>query len=236
MRLKTSSRLSQILYKGMSRVPVMPFSGPYLLAISKEKRFVWFQVPKVATRTIHNHLKKNSVRLEKDRPGFLYYSPALYNRYLKFAFLRNPWDRLVSCWTDKVVNVNYFKFSDAELERMQRFENFVDFVERQEIETCDRHLRLQAKLVDLANIDFLGRLENFEEDFSHICQRLDLDPGLIERRNASAGRKSYQDYYDRPLRDKVADIYRRDVQTFGYRFSATRSVAAIVFLLQFCVV
>jgi Sulfotransferase family len=207
----------------MSRIRLMPFSGPYLLAISNEKRFVWFQVPKVGTRTIHGYLKKSSVRLEGDRPGFLYYSPNLYTGYLKFAFSRNPWDRLVSCWSDKVVNLNYFKFPDAELEKMRRFENFVEFVERQNIETCDRHLRLQSKLIDLVNVDYLGRLETFDDDFSYICRRLKLEPKTIERKNVSAQRRSYQEYYDRPLRDKVEGIYRKDIQTFGYKFSETRS-------------
>ncbi len=213
-----SSKLLRFPYQALNRLPLVPFSGPYLLAVSSEKRFVWFQVPKVGTRTIHNYFRSVPVTLDEDRPGFVYFSPHRYRHYFKFAFVRNPWDRLVSCWTDKVTKLNYFKFPEADLQKLQRFDAFVEFVGGLDVTTCDRHLRLQSRLIDLGQIDHLGRMETFEEDFRCVCRRLNIQQHPIETRNAS-GKRPYETYYNDDLHKKVARIYAQDIQIFGYRFA-----------------
>ena len=139
--------------------------------------------------------------------------------YFKFAFVRNPWDRLVSCWLDKVIGYNYFGFSAEKLSEMQRFENFVDFVGQQDIDSCDGHIRTQSKLIDLNNIDYIGRIENFNEHLSAVIQIIGLDSVVIGRKNANLNRGSYEQYYDDKLARQVAEIYRMDISIFKYDFA-----------------
>ena len=223
-RLNTFGKISQAFYRAMGRIPVVPFSGPYNLTISHERKFVWFRVAKVGTRTILDYFKKNSIPLDVARAGFLYYSPELYEDHFKFAFVRNPWDRLVSCWTDKVVNLNYFKFAESELATMRRFDSFVEYVSRLDLETCDRHLRLQCRLIDLNHLDFLGRMETFEQDFRKVCIRLKFPQQPIPSRNVSR-KRPFQEYYNDSLRVRVEEIYARDIQTFGYSFGPSDGAA-----------
>src|SRR5262245_19376649 len=109
-RLSRMSRVLQGLYRGMSRVRIIPSAGPYNLTVSHERKFVWFRVAKVGTRTILNHFLDRGVRLDAEHASDVHYPPRAYADYFKFAFVRNPWDRLVSCWADKVVASNLFGF------------------------------------------------------------------------------------------------------------------------------
>jgi hypothetical protein len=154
-----------------------------------------------------------------ERAGRIHYPVRLYADYFKFAFVRNPWSRLVSCWQNKVVDSNVeFNFGAAELKRMQDFEAFVDFVASLDINKCNSHLRLQTVLIDLNNIDYLGRMETFGDDVNHIFRILGLNEKQVVPKNVTSNSKPYQDYYSQDLAAKVAQIYRKDIQMFGYRF------------------
>jgi hypothetical protein len=147
-----------------------------------------------------------------------YYPVNKYKNYFKFAFIRNPWDRFVSAWHQKVVENNLFNFSEDMLPKMRVFENFVDFViENTNVEICDPHLRLQSRLIDLNNIDYLGRFEKFNENLEEVMKVLDINAD-IEKKNASVGRKSYREYYTNSTRDKIAKIYRKDISLFNYDY------------------
>lgn len=216
--LALKSRVFQKYYRGVNRIPYMPSQYNYNITVCKNHKFLWYRVAKVCTRTILHHFKEKDVCLDAEHPSFIHYSPRNFDGYFKFAFVRNPWDRLVSCWFNKVIRMNYFHFNKPKLEKMKCFSNFVHFVSKLDIENCDRHLCLQSRLIDLNNIDFLGRFENFKEDFLYVCQRLDIPAGPVKERNVSAGKKKYSEYYDDVLIEKVSQIYQKDIQLFGYYF------------------
>ena len=217
-RLYKTSKLEQKLYKVVHKIPLMPSAGRYNLTLCHEKKFIWFRVAKVGSRTILNHLLDNGVHLDVEHGRKLRYPVNHFHDYFKFAFVRNPWDRLVSCWNNKVIDSNLFRFDEAELEKMRNFENFVGYVGSINVDTCNRHLRSQNSVIDLNNIDYLGRMETFADDLQYIFQRLELDTTAIKSRNVTSDRKPYQQYYSSELAEQVARIYRKDVQIFGYRF------------------
>ena len=217
--LDRRSRIVQYVLAKVAEVPMLPSANRYDLTISHERKFVWFRVAKVGTRTILNHFERIALPLDAPRANLVHYSPRLYADYFKFAFVRNPWDRLVSCWVDKVV-VNkgrLFGFNEAQSSEMLTFGNFVEFVSTLNVKDCDRHLRLQCEVVDLNNIDYLGHRETFEGDFREICGRLEIPCEEIESRNVFS-RKDYHEYFTDELRERVRTIYRRDIQIFGYEY------------------
>lgn len=218
-RLDKSSKAAQRIYKLINRVPFIPSANRYKLTISRERKFIWFRVPKAGSSTILGHLRESEVFLDMERAGRIHYPVKLYADYFKFAFVRNPWSRLVSCWKNKVVDSNKeFRFEPDELERMRIFEDFVDYVATLDIYKCNSHLRLQTALIDLNNIDYLGRMETFGNDVNYIFRKIGLREKEVVPRNVSSDSKPYQDYYSRKTAEKVAQIYRKDIQIFGYRF------------------
>lgn len=188
------------------------------MTICHKRKFIWFRVAKVATRTILNHLKESDVFLDVEHPFQLHYPVNAYDNYFKFAFVRNPWDRLASCWRDKVIKQNHFQFAQSELEKMKSFKNFVNYVYDQDVGNCDVHIRSQSELIDLNKIDYLGRIETFNKDAGVIFHKLGLPEKEISRWNVTSQKMPYQEYYDEQLAEKVSHIYQRDIQIFGYHY------------------
>lgn len=197
---------------------LLPSDNAYNLTVSHERRFLWFRVAKVATRTILNHLRENCGPLDMDHAMSVHYPINICRDYFKFGFVRNPWERLVSCWQNKVIDTNYFRFDEANRQRLRDFKNFVEYVRDLDVETCDHHLRLQRKLIDLNQVEFLGRLEAFDEDFSHVCEVLGIPAWQGQQRNKSARSGDLHEYYTPDLIEAVADIYRKDIQLLNYTF------------------
>ncbi len=219
-----SSKLSlpSLLYQKSShfftKMSFYPSNVRYALTISQEKKFIFFRVAKVGTRTILHLFKNANVELTAAHPYDCHYPVNKYKEYFKFAFVRNPWDRLVSCWLNKVVRSNLYHFSAEMLPRMQEFENFVDYVvENMDLECGDLHLRFQSKLIDFNHIDYLGRFENFTADLEEVLDILGIE-GVIEKKGASPGRKGYREYYTDSTKDKVYKLYKRDIKIFNYEF------------------
>lgn len=185
----------------------------YNITASAKNQFVWFRVAKVGTRTIYQILKEHNIPISKD--GYaLAYTPHEYENYFKFAFCRNPWARVVSCYFNKVVTKNYAAFAEC---YDKNFEYFVDFIERINLVTADPHIRLQTKLIPLDQIDFLGSLENFEEDLTYVLSIIGLENVTIPKVNVT-NHTHYSKYYTKRTANIIARKYKDDIAAFGYSF------------------
>ncbi len=217
--LAIESKISQLFYRVASEFPFLPSTNRYSITISHQNRFVWFRIPKVATNTIHEHLKMQKVYLDAEYAFLMNYPPKLYKKYFKFGFIRNPWDRLVSCWLNKVVLYNHFRFDQKTHQKFQQcFKSFVSFVSNIDIHNCDGHLKMQCSSIDLNEIDFIGRIENFNDDFLQICKQIGIEGRNVEVKNKTTEREDYKKYYDDDLKDRVFKIYEKDIRLFGYDF------------------
>ena len=195
----------------------------YNLTISHAYRFVWFRVAKVGTRTILGHLKASGIPLDVEHGMWMSYEPQAFADYFKFAFVRDPFARLVSCWSNKVRDENYFGFSRAALQQMQDFSEFLRWVEQQDLEGGDHHLRKQQRLIDLNQIDLLGRSERFDDDFYRVCETLGIACPQIARENASSAAADVESLRQRYI-DRVYRLYEIDFELFGYwKVTGTRS-------------
>jgi chondroitin 4-sulfotransferase 11 len=134
--------------------------------------------------------------------------------YFVFAFVRNPFDRLVS------------EYHFLRLQRSMPFADFVMHVVRMVFErekTQDWFSFHFLPQVDFLTIDgkiacdFLGRFESLERDYRTLCERLQVDYRPLATHKKSV-RSAYRDYYDASSRAVVDTYYRRDLEAFGYSF------------------
>lgn len=218
-KLTRESRVQQNKWKRfLERHENIPAFYPYNLTICNSPKFIWFRNAKAGTRSILNIFDKMNLNLTADHALQCYYSPQYYKDYFKFAFVRNPYDRLVSGWHNKIIDKNFLGFENERWEDMKHFDRFVDYVSGLDLDTCNNHFRRQCHVIDLNEVNYIGRLENFEADLSEIFKMLGLPKVEIPHKNKSVNRQSYQEYYTASTRQKVERMYRKDLQLFGYSF------------------
>jgi hypothetical protein len=87
----------------------------------------------------------------------------------------------------------------------------------------DTSIELQSDyVVDLHGkvlVDFVGRYESLEQDFTEACRRIGVaPPTLLHKRQATDRKKDYRSYYSDELAEMVAQRFEPDIRIFGYSF------------------
>ena len=207
------------------------------MIISHQHRFVFAAIPKTGTHSVRQALREHlsaddleqvglfvnkrfpfdelaaikhgHITLEQIRP---FLGEQAFADYFKFAFVRNPFDRFVSYCAFMTRADGAFLKNPRQVMRYILFQarplQHVLFQPQQTFVT-DAECRLLA--------DRIGRVEDMQASYDAICERIGIPAASLGQVNSSR-RGSYQDYYDQALIDGVAELYRRDLELFGYGF------------------
>jgi hypothetical protein len=142
----------------------------------------------------------------------------VFDGFHKFAFVRNPWDHLVSLY--------HFMLSDPEIPRhaevraLPGFDAFVRWAindpapfpkgitKHQTDMLTDRDGTLLA--------DFVGYYESLREDFDRVCRHLGIEAPLPHLNRSQ--HRDYRTYYDDHTRALVEEHFGSDIDLFGYTF------------------
>ena len=166
-----------------------------------DKRFPWPDLAAIR----HGHLS-----LQQVRP---YLGEAAFGGYLKFAFVRNPFDRFVSYCAFMVRGGDEFQQRPQDVMRHFLF-----------AQPPEQHILFQPQsslLVDddgeTLLTDVVGRVEDMQASYDAICARLGIPSRPLDRVNGTT-RGDYRRYYDAELAEAVAVRYAQDLALFGYTF------------------
>lgn len=140
-----------------------------------------------------------------------------FNQYFKFSFVRNPWARLVSEYRYRKYSEKY-SFTEFVLRGLPKKNLFTDAY-RHIIPQCEYLQNSDGEFI----VDFIGKFENLQSDFDRVCKKLDITKSTLPHRNSSENKhastkKHFTEYYDNQTRDIVAELYRKDIDLFGYEF------------------
>ena len=212
--------------------------------ISHKHKYIYLYIPKVACTTIRELLARHEGikyvpnwtmygnRVATTKFNYIKYKGGnKYKDYFKFSFVRNPWDRLVSCYADKVVGVrdrpNSFWVRNGNfkpfIHRYKRpfskmsFDTFANLVIITPDKNSDGHFRSQYTFFENINLDFIGRFENLNADLDNVKRQLgiDLKHGHLWK---SKRKRNYCDYYTPELAYLIGKRYEEDIEKFNYRF------------------
>ncbi len=153
---------------------------------------------------------------------YLGHLAAEHQNFFKFSFVRNPFDRLVSGYRNKI-----FSRPDREefgmIPTNITFAEFVaEVVKRPDCLTNGHFQSQYAKLYQHGEllVDFLGRFENLAEDWLTIANRFEFDTQLPHKQKSTQKMgvyKDYRAYYTEELVHLVYNRFRADVEVFGYQ-------------------
>lgn len=188
------------------------------------KQALFIHVPKTAGKSVSEGLLH--IRSVGHNPASWYQavSAKKYARYFKFAFVRNPWDRLVSAYEYLLEEGSATSNKDTEwAEFIKSFGSFDDFVCQWVNErNIYRRTVLTPQFEFLVDnfgglsVDYLGRFETLEEDYQCLAEKIGgCDP--LPHKNASS-RKDFRSYYSAQAIDIVARVYAEDIRLFGYDY------------------
>lgn len=184
-------------------------------------RCIFIHIPKTAGSSIADALF-GAVSRHIPYTEYLRASPRKFRAYFKFAFVRNPWDRLVSTWfflKKGGMNEADRVWSEAHLAPYADFDSFVRHgLGRPEVQAW-AHFRPQADFIlapdGTVMVDFVGRYEQLSGDFAIVARRLGVN-AVLPAHNAS-NHAHFASYFTAESAAIVAQIYARDAYAFGYQ-------------------
>jgi len=132
---------------------------------------------------------------------------AIWDEYFKFCVERNPWDKVVSYYLWKTHGQG------------RSLPPFRDYVLRK-----SHRLPADGKLYFDGGqplVDKVYEFRDLDSMLADLRRRLGIpieSPLPAEKTGIKSDRKHYQDYYDPDTRDKVAELFAREIRLMGYTF------------------
>jgi hypothetical protein len=221
--------------------------GPEVSVLLERYAAIYIEIPKVACTSLKvafaqllgidldgsggdpHQASFPSIAYSRDAHG------PLFQDLFAFAFVRNPWDRLVSCYRDKISGEvdGYTHFTirpgvadclaDFEIFTAgMSFEAFVTAVASIPDSEAEAHFRSQYTFVtngagELA-LNFIGQYESLLIDLDHVRECIGLPDLNLPRLQAASRRVNYRDYYTTYTRRVVAERFQGDIELFKYKF------------------
>ena len=198
------SSIERVLYPPLSRksLAISAMSDTNLFAGWNEEHKFWMH---------HATMQQINDLYEKD-----------VSEYLKFSFVRNPYERAVSDWKFLRGNSNkrwrsktFLKYlnCDGHFKRMLSGEKNkstrIDHIHRQ----CDFLYDKNGNLL----VDFIGKFENLQTDFDIICDKIGVSRQELPHEKKTK-HMHYTEYYNNETKQLVEKKYAKDIEYFGYEF------------------
>jgi len=194
------------------------------MPISQAHKVIFIHVPKNAGTSITDAFQMSDF-------GHHYYNyyvekyPAQWSAYQKFAIIRNPWDRFVSCyeyarmqesyWHSVTGKARYNVHPDYETLKDLSFKETVDLFFSGSIKLKHQGWSLQHDYIinNAGNIcvDFLIQYDNVNHE---IKSRFGVELPVVNK----SKRLEYKSYYTHDLVEKIAEIYQKDIKKFNFKY------------------
>jgi tetratricopeptide (TPR) repeat protein len=200
---------------------------------SPNLKLLYFEIPKNASSTIKTILfsVENQYKYDPRYTKYMWYKkwqkrfPQMIVNwqeittlpYLKFAFIRNPYERIFSGYLNTAWQFSYQNTS---------FERFVDSLAERIQTPCEdlfnNHYKPFSYFVPKAGanflVDFIGKVENCEKDLKTIFYACGLKSSFKIPKINKTKKQDYRSYYTTKAKLKIFQIYEEDIELGKYLF------------------
>lgn len=218
----------------------------YLCNIGSSRAFLYFEIPKAGCSSIKRTLQLLELP-SRTVPPFDVHNKALSPlkgalssglsfpeifqspRLFRFALVRNPYCRALSCYLDKIVaNAAERQWHQRLLGFTQKepisFREFLLAIHRIDDRSRDMHWRSQAALINDRRVHYhyLGVFERFRSDLAYALKQIGCDRAAemiqdLRAHRTDAARRLEEFFGDAEL-SLAQQIYRSDFLRYGYSF------------------
>jgi hypothetical protein len=147
---------------------------------------------------------------------------AVWSSFFSFAFVRNPWNVMVSQyeWWRQAAAFNPAYRAGVEAIGKMDFDTFVRSAYASEQTAGNIGLIGDWFNKDeVLQVDFVGKLENFDNDWQTICNRLDVIPQpMPPKKHGATKRQNYRSYYTEETREIVGSRFAGIIRDYDYEF------------------
>lgn len=216
------------------------------MIVSDQKKFVYMHSPKTGgssvTEALAPYSNKQGDRMEgfgwqpQFHYGAMHASVAQvwasmgrkqWEDYFWFAFVRNPFDLVISAWKNRAK-----QYAKPEGKHKERFKaagipvpipdlSLEDFLQYELGEGRFLHIRRTQTDTLLTGapkkMNMIGRFETLNEDWAKIAKILDIK-NTLPHRNKSNREQGYKQYYTPETRSLVESFYHEDLDNFNYEY------------------
>lgn len=204
------------------------------IAVNPSPKYVYFRIPKAANSTIIATLsagnspcelgswdETEALKRSFKRPSEVGSLQSNIHKYTKFVFCRQPAERAVSAYLDKLCRPSKQQILVRRLLRLDEsatltFDRYLTFLEEHDGCNLDGHFARQSDICFLDNtqLDFIGRFENLETDLIEIYYR------IFGRRTEITSWRPHKTRNDFALtfeqKSRLERIYENDFEKFNY--------------------
>jgi len=207
------------------------------IVVSEKKKFIYMKSCRTGGTSILRGVLEKRVKgiiHKKNHPTafekwFVTISDEQLKKYFKFCFVRNPWDRLVSVAFYCIKEAKYMDCLNHIFPGTNDADSFGKFVHNYNeiinvptfLSAMIKHHSLPCSVYTHCEgvkfVDFIGRFENLQNDFDVVCDKIGLKKQELPWK-AKTAHKPYWEYYNNETRDIVTQMYKKDIEYFGYKF------------------
>lgn len=164
--------------------------------------------------------------------------PEHWDNYFKFTFVRDPWDRMISC----LQHADHFGMSapDDSHDASANGRRMIDlsgykklfgypitvehdhrFFNRDDVAHAGHQAHCVYQNIIDEPVDFVGRFETLQRDIQYIAKRVGIDQPFNFHHQKSQRRDRRRCLDDSAI-EQIRQLHAGDLETFGYRFEPER--------------
>jgi len=194
---------------------------------SPQQRGILIHIPQTSGVVMSRHLHPRASRmfLAHATASFVRYQlgDSLWRKMFTFAFVRNPWERLVYWYelyrrkhkSQKMLSFEEFLSRDTMIMGSFAHNGWTDV----DLWSQSVFLTSNGSSSGKVIVDFVGRVENVESDFGYICDKLEIRRPQEPLDMNNTRHLHYSTYYH--SKELVALVARRcswEINKYGYKF------------------
>ena len=147
--------------------------------------------------------------------------PEVFDDFFKFTFVRNPWAWHVSIYHDVRQRTDH-----PEYDLFRGLRTFEEYLEWRVLERPEQQREFVLSDDGELLVDFIGHHETLHEDFETVCRRVGIEPTLPYVNRSS--HDDFREYYTDQTRALVAEVWKGDIDYFGFEFDEPQRLEPIV--------